>query len=166
MLEDEILKFLETISEGDIREYTRSDTQKSKKIKVIDNKGTSYFIYFGSLCVFHQMSDEDGGVTARDMIEVAVISRFVKALKDIGLAKKLAQAVSELLNVKIRHKPNVGYDNGEVYLWIEDYRFQEEFSIKLLLKFKQILKEHPIRVLLPDGEEGIVVFSGWGFGYI
>lgn len=167
MLKDEILKFLETISEDSPNEEVLVDKSDHKKeVKVIRNKGTSFFLYFAPLCILHQIPDEEGGVTIRDMIEVALISRFIRAFLSNCNKAMPVETISNLMKIKIRHAPNYGYDNGEVYFWMQDYRFQENFIVKVLIKFKQMLDEHPVKVHLPSGEEGIVIFSGWGFGYI
>ena len=167
MLDEEILKYLESVSEEDLERRSEVDKSGEKKeVKVIRSKGTSFFLYFAPLCILHQTPDDEGGVTIRDQIEVALISRFIRAFL-VNCNKSMpAEVISNLLNINIRHKPNLKYDNGEVYFWIQDYIFQEEFIVKVLLRLKQMLDKHPIKVQLEGQEEGIVIFSGWGFGYI
>jgi hypothetical protein len=128
--------------------------------------GTSFFLNFDPLCEVHQLQGSIGE-SVREDIRNQLIWRFCDVFKaqfpdDDPPPKRL---LANALRTDIEPRPQPRMNNGEVYLWMQGYRFTEEFTVKMLLGLKANLEKSPVCVTI-EGQKYDVPFYGWGFRYI
>lgn len=165
MLRDEILKYLDSISKDDDPEIIVAANEENESVRIIKARGTFFYLYFDPTWTFN-IAKAQPGIEVKVQIESAILSRFLRAFQSQCNPILKMTEISDRFHVKARLVPNDGYDNGEMYLWITGNRFKEEFILRVLMKLKELLEEHPLKIYFGNEEEGMVKFSGWGFGYI
>jgi len=66
------------------------------------------------------------------------------------------------LRVAVCPRPQPGFNNGEVYLWLPGIPLKEEFVFTMLKKLRDSIEENPIKVNIEE-KDYEVQFYGWGF---
>ncbi len=126
------------------------------------NLGTSFFLNFDPICNLHQLSGRVGG-WARQEIKMQLEKRFIEVFKaqfpDDPPSEGVLSGLKERLQVAICPDAQLGFNNGEVYLWLPGLVLNEEFVVKMLLALKKSLIEEPVSVEL-DEQKYQVLFYG------
>lgn len=138
---------------------------REKEIKRRKNHlGTSFFLNFDPLCKLHQIDGHLGDMVRRDIAR-SLHKRFIEVF--VAQFPDNPPPVEELtsrLRVAICPRPQPGFNNGEVYLWLPDMPLNEDFVFTMMRKLRSSLEEKPILVYA-KGESYEIPFYGWGFRY-
>lgn len=127
--------------------------------------GTSFFLNFDPLCKLHQLQGYLGD-SVRKEIARSLHQRFIEVF--VAQFPKNPPQVEWLkgtLEVAICSRPQPGFNNGEVYLWLPGIPFKEDFVFDFLRKFRNSIEDNPIMVDV-EGKDYEASFYGWGFRYI
>ena len=126
--------------------------------------GTSFFLNFDPLCNLHQLQGYLGD-SVREEIAISLHQRFIEVF--VAQSPDNPPSVEQLegtLRVAVCPRPQPGFNNGEVYLWLPGIPFKEEFVFTMLKKFRDSIEENPIKVSVEE-KDYEVQFYGWGFRY-
>ena len=138
---------------------------RERKIEQRKNHlGTSFFLNFDPFCNLHQLQGHPGDLVRKDIAQ-SLHQRFLEVFvaqfpDDPSPMSQLAK----ILRVAICSRPQPGFNNGEVYLWLPGIPLREEFIFTMLKKLKDSIEENPIKVNIEEKDHE-VQFYGWGFRY-
>lgn len=127
--------------------------------------GTSFFLNFDPLFNGHQVDASEGG----DEMRAEILHKLRERFLDVFTAQfsddpPLRESFDGCLAVKLCPHAQVGFSNGEVYLWLRRLPLKEDIVIKILCALKRSLEDEPITVTY-QGNEYPILFYGWGFRY-
>lgn len=127
-------------------------------------RGTSIFLSFNLAVTIHRI----GGLDAREAIGQALLERYVDAFQTAhpagSLSVKILNGIRAALKIAIWPQARPGMDNGEVYLWLKEALFDEDFTIALMRCLWKSVTEKPIMVMVSGASE-VVRFYGIGFRF-
>jgi hypothetical protein len=133
--------------------------------RAVKPRGTSIFLSFGLAVTIHRV----GGVEACERIMELLRERYIQAFSDACGNEKPAPVVLDQiqssLSMAVWPHARRGMDNGEVYLWMKEMLFTEDFAIALMRALWKSVRERPLMVMVPGASE-IVSFYGIGFRFV
>lgn len=124
--------------------------------------GTSFFLNFHPFCDVHQMLGAEGDRVRKQIVDRAV-ERFFPILEK-HWPKELAELDHKARSL-LSPMPRPFFDNGELFIWIEEVVLPEENVLRVISDLRRSLEEEPIRIA-SRGEELPVRFYGYGFRYV
>lgn len=129
-------------------------------------RGTSIFLSFGLDVTIHRVGGED----ACERIMELLRERYIEAFRDECGAddvpsQKVLDQLRNALAIAIWPDARRGMDNGEVYLWMKEMLFTEDFTIALMRRIWKSVNERRLMVMVPGASE-LVKFYGIGFRFV
>lgn len=126
--------------------------------------GTSFFLNFDPLCNLHQLQGHLGESVCEEIAQ-SLRERFIEVfVAQFSDNPPPVEQLTGTLRVAICPRPQPGFNNGEVYLWLPGIPLKEEFVFTMLKKFRDFIEENPIKVNIEE-KDYEVQFYGWGFRY-
>lgn len=128
-------------------------------------RGTSIFLSFGLDVTIHRVGGEDACERIMELLRERYIEAFIGSCGADKPSETVVDQWRSELAIAIWPTARCCMDNGEVYLWMKEMLFTEDFTVALMRRIWKSVTERRLMIMVPGASE-LISFYGIGFRFV